>query len=531
MATVTSRWATAPIALSGSFSPGEWADAGVMPMPNGAILVKNDATFLYLALDLTNDTGNSPGVGDYFWVSFDVDRSASITPSFDVNYGIYPSLPIKIARQYYLGPGTWTGILGTPTSSVVQQGFGPSPNSATPHRIWEMRIALSEIGITTLGGMTLPYLRFGLRVASTSPSFVTDFPPGFFTNFTSLHQIYLATGPDASYPAGTAGVVIGGVGLIPATTISGGRATTAAPYVPTVTNAAFGGTLNFIYNRPNIIALWGAGARKYRILHRFGSSGSFAPLRRTWANYRWTGSTYVLESFGPDSNDCYGLQNPALDYSTKDLLFQVNSAGGAGDPPLPTGVHEFQVEFQNAAGAVVPSPAQTLQLYIDNAMPELQIYGITYKGVGVAPCSIVEITETPDPVRIRFRAYDPEGNLRLFALQAYYGGPGTPSMNLLPSGMGTYPGGTWQGVADQWIDCPVAPTKFPPVTCAYQIRLSAYPRTTNGYSYIGYKEVTTHVTFRRAGAAAFTLHPPAEEVPFGFKQGPEHLYLVGIDQS
>lgn len=528
MVSVVSHWAKTPISLSGTFSAGEWTDAVTMPMPGGVILVKNDATFLYLALDLIGDTGNSPGVGDYFWLSFDVDRSATITPNFDVNYGIYPSLPIKIGRQYYLGPGTWTGILGTPSLSATQQGFGSSPNSATPHRIWEIRIALSEIGITELGGTTLPSVRFGLRVASTSPSFVTDFPPGFFTNFASLHEIYLATGPDVIYPPGTEGSVIGGVGLIPATTISGGRATTASPYVPTVTNAAFGGVLNLIYNRPNVRALWGAGARKYRILHHFGGA-SFAPLRRTWANYRWTGSTYVLDSFGPDSNDYYELKDPSFDYSTKDLLFQLNSVGSSGNPPLPTGIHEFQVEFRNAENTVVASPAQILQLYIDNTTPELQIYEITYKGASVKPCSLVEITETPDPVRVRFRAYDPEGDLLSFYLYAYYGGTSTPRISLLPSGMGSYPGGNWQGVTDQWIDCPVSP-KFPPVTCAYQIRLGAYPRVTNGYTYIGYTEATTSVTFHRPSAPPFAA-TPSLVVPFGFKHGPENLYLVGEEHG
>jgi hypothetical protein len=528
MAAVRSRWAAVAPALSGTFSPGEWSDAGVLPMPGGFIMVKNDANFLYLALDLTTDTGNTAGVGDYFWVSFDVDRSMTITPYFDVDYGIYPTLPIRIGRQYYLGPGTWTGILGEPSQSAVQQGFAASPHSATPHRIWEMRLALSEIGISSLGNTTSPYVRFGLRVASTSPSFVTDFPPGFYTNFASLHEIYLATGPSEIYPPGTAGPVIGGVGLIPATTISGGRATTAPTYVPHVTNAAFGGILNFIYNRPNVVALWGAGARKYRILHRVGTSGSFAPLRRTWSNYRWTGSTYVLESFGPDNNDRYPLKDPSFDYATKDLLFQWNSAGGGGDPAIPTGLHEFQVEFRNSSGAVVASPSQTLQLYIDNAMPELQIYGIEYKGAPVQPCSIVEITETPDPVRVRFRAYDPEGDLLSFALRAYYGGSGTPAINLLPAGMGSYPGGNWQGVADQWVNCPTSPVRFPPVTCAYQIRLSAHPRVTNGYGYIGYNETMTHVTFRRPGAPVFVLAEPLE-IPFGFRAGPEKLFVIGTD--
>src|SRR4029434_6377242 len=113
------------------------------------VLVKNDATFLYLAVDLVADTGSSPGVGDYFWLSFDVDRSGSITPNLDLNYGIYPTLPIHIGRQLYLGPGSWTGLLSTPSLAAAQQGFSATPASAVPHRIWEVRIPLSEIGIAS----------------------------------------------------------------------------------------------------------------------------------------------------------------------------------------------------------------------------------------------------------------------------------------------------------------------------------------------------------------------------------------------
>ena len=144
----------------------------------------------------------------------------------------------------------------------------------------------------------------------------------------------------------------------------------------------------------------------------------------------------------------------------------------------------------------------------------------------VKPCSIVEITETPDPVQVHFRAFDPEGNLLGYALRAYYGGPGTPSINLLPAGAGSYPGGNWTGVADTTVNCPVAPLKFPPVSCAYQFRLSATPRVTNGYGYIGYTEVTTHVTFVRPGAPAFAVPKPLM-APFGFRPDAEGFSVVG----
>ena len=529
MASVNSTWASAPISIPGPFNPADWTGAGSLHMPGGFLWVKNDPNFLYLAIDLVNDTGNSPGVGDYFWLSFDVDRNGSITPNFDVNYGINPSLPIKLARQLYLGPGTWTGILPGPTASAASQAFGPSPHSATPHRIWKLKIALSEIGIPDLASTPLPVLRFGLRVSSSTPAFTTDFPANFFTNFSSLHQIYLATAPDAIYPPGTAGPVIAGVGLIPASapTITGGRATTDPSYYPHVVNAAFGGTLNFIYNRTNITTAWGAHARKYKVLHRVGTSGPFVPLRRNWANYRITASNdHILESFGPDAGDFYPLKDPALDYMTKDPLFQMNTGGSAGGP-LSTGLHEWKVELYNDSGTLVATPAQILQLYVDNNVPETFIYDVQYRGSSIAPCSIITIDETPaDPVRIRFRAFDPEGNLASFSLSAYYGGPLTPAMPLLPAGMGSYPGGNWQGVADQWIDAPLAPKRFPPVSCAYQIRLGASARVTNGYGYIGSSESTTHITFLRPGVAPFAT-PKALVVPFGFKADPEGRFVTG----
>lgn len=491
MAVVRSHWGS--VSVSGTLAGSEWAGAGNLPIPNGVVRVKNDDKYLFLLLDMSGDTGNSPGTGDYFWVSFDVNQNGAITPRLDVNYGTYPTLPIRLARQYYLGPGTWTGILAEASSSTCAQGFGPSPASAAPHRLWELRIRLSEIGVPSLATTSPPVVRFGLRVASSSPALVGDSPPNFFQNFTGLHTIALATGPDETYPPGTMGPVMAGVGLIPFTAISSGRATTAAPYVPTVTRAAFGGVLNVTFNRATIVGLWAAGARKFRVLHRDGSSGPFNPLRRSWANYRWTGSTYVLESFGPDGDDCYALPAPAADYSTKDLLFQVNTAS----PPLNTGSNSFQVEFRNASGAVVAAPAQTLSLYVDNRLPEVDIYAVEYAGMTVSPCSIVNVSGGATPVRVRYRAYDPEGNLLNYALRAYYGGPSTPSINLLPAGTGNYPGGDWQGVADTWVNCPLPPA-FPPVSCAYQFRVSATPRVTNGYGYIGYVEATTHVTFTGA---------------------------------
>ena len=477
MSTVRSTW-TAPIDVTLGFTPATWAGAGQLPLPVGSMLVKNDSQFVYVALDLTGDTGNSPGVSDYFWLTFDVDRNRSITPHIDVNYGTYPTLPIKIGHQFYLGPNTWTGLQPAPSLALVHQTFGPSAASATPHRIWQIRVPLSEIGVNIAS--TPQIVPIGVRVASTTPAFTNDSPPGFGGDFSHLHDLVFALGPDDPF-GGLAGVTIGGVGNIPATTINAaGRATTAATYVPHVENAAFASVLNILGNNVTLHSLWTAGARKYRILHRVGTAGAFEHFRQTWANYHWVGLTYVLESFGPDANDMYPLPNPSDDYSIQKLLLQWSTLGAIN------GVHQFQVEFFNAANAPVASPAQTLTLLIDNAAPEVQILGLRYKGHDIAPCDIVNITAPPAPVEVHIKAFDAPGDLYSYAVTAYYG-----LNQSVPLTSVSYPGGNWQGIADSWISSSLA---FPPQTCAYEFRLGANKRVTNGYGYLGYWESSDHVT-------------------------------------
>jgi hypothetical protein len=477
MSIIRSAWTT-PINVTVAFAPAVWTGAGQLPLPVGSMLVKNDNQFVYVALDLTGDTGNSPGTSDFFWLTFDVDRDRSIGPRVDVNYGTYPTLPIRIGHQFYLGPNTWTGLQPGPSLALVNQTFGASPASATPHRIWQLRIPLSEIGVSIAGTpQTIP---IGLRVASSTPPFTNDSPANFSADFSHLHDLVFALAADDPY-GGLAGVTIGGVGSIPATTINAaGRATTAAAFVPHVENAAFGGVMNILGNNVTLHTLWTAGARKYRVLHRVGTAGPFEHFRQTWSNYHWVGATYVLQAFGPDANDMYPLPNPADDYSIQKLLLQWSSLGAIN------GIHQFQVEFFNAANAAVASPAQTLTLLVDNAAPDIQILGLRYKGHDIAPCDIVNITAPPAPVEVHIRAFDTPGDLNSYALNALFG------MNeSFPLASVSYPGGNWQGTPDSWI---ASPLTFPPRTCAYQFRLGAAKRVTNGYGYLGYWESTDHVT-------------------------------------
>ena len=187
-ASIVSTSTTLPPAIDGAAPPSEWSLATSFALAHGTLMAQHDSSNLYLLADLTADTGNDPLSGDWFWLTFDVDRNASITRNVDVNYGVVSSSPNYFQMQYYLGPGSWTGP-HIPVSRGVR-GFGPSLNSSTSHRIWEYAIDLPEIAAHP--GDTV---RMGLRTRSAVPAFNDSLPAGFISDFTSLLEITLVPEP------------------------------------------------------------------------------------------------------------------------------------------------------------------------------------------------------------------------------------------------------------------------------------------------------------------------------------------------
>jgi hypothetical protein len=485
MAILQSAWAAAPIELTDALNAESWAGARErqMAIPGGYMWVKNDAYFAYIALDLTTDTNNDPGTGDFFWLSFDNDRNRAISPSTDTNYAVYPGQPNKLGKQFYLGANVWTGLLATDSSCRIS--FEASPNSTTPHRIWKMRINLSEISVS-LSPFILwtPFTNFGLKVASSTPAFNQNTPLNFNSSFASLHTLYFAR--NASLPAADLGPVMGSVGLIPTTKINAasGKATTDAGYYVFAQNDAFGGLLNIIGNRTQLQTLWAAGARKYRVLGRAGTSGAFANLRSAWYNYRWGGSDYVLESVGPDGSDFYPLPNPAVDYSIDDLLYQFDSTRS------PNGLCQFQVQFFNASGAAVAAPGQTLTICIDNNVPAVKINNVKHGANLVNACDIVQLTAAQPGVTVNYDANDAEGNLHSFSLSASWGDGASAAIESVSYAIAM--GASWVGVTNR-----TSPAYVPAVSCAHAFTVTAWARTTNGYGRIGRNSASRFVTLKK----------------------------------
>jgi hypothetical protein len=516
MATVRSTWTTAPLAVDGSLTPAEWSSAGSMAIPAGFLMVKNDASSLWIALDVVGDSGNDAGTNDYFWLYVDVDRNGAPTAHRDLLFSLFPGQPNHLGKWPVLGPGLAEPIPTTQViASTVRQGFGPSPNSAAAHRIWEIRLDLAEIGVDLAASSTPPVVKVGIRVASSSPAFVFDFPSNVAFDFSHFEEIILALRPDPGDYAGMAGIVMGGVGLIPATTISAttGLATTVAPYRLVVTNSGFGGVLDILGNNVTMTSLFGAGARKFVVRHRYGATlaaanaASWSHLRTSWANYRWDGTTYVLDPFGPDGSDMYPLLNPALDYSIQKLLFEWSSY------TAPNGFHQFELDFFNAVGGAMPAPSQRLTIFVDNTTPDVRLIDILHGGVSVPACGMVTMSGPTDGVQIVYRAFDAEGLLDSYSVDALWGqdqSGNITSDTYVPAHSGST---SWQGSASA-----TTAVWHPPITCAYQFRVSASGRVTNGYGAIQWSSTFRNVTIT-VPFITLKLTTPVEIKqlrPFGF---------------
>ena len=522
MSTIRSTWtrATAP-ALTGLLPAGGWSGSGTMAIPRGTLMAQNDGTHLYIGLDLTAETGVA-NPNDYFWFIADINGNGVIDPNRDKLFSDWPGSPNVLGMSLMLGPDTCTGLM--PCSSLLRIGFGPSMNLATNHRQWQIVFALSDLGITDPIDPTAPapVLYFGLRIGTTTPAFIGETPANPFGNFSDFNEIILATVPSTT--ASGLGPVIGSVGLIGTGLIGADgycNIPAATPYYFHPQEAAFSSTLNLIGNQTTLTALWAAGASKYKVLHRFGATAAavaaaaWTPILQSWANYEIVGATDVWQSFGPDASGFYPLVNPALAYTIQNLIFQWTTSAE------PDGLHQFELQFCNVGGVAVASPAQVLTLKLDNQPATVDLINVLHAGAPIPPCAIVNLSSATDGVQIVYEAFDPEGDLYSFALNAEYAhgivtAPPIYSDNYTPH---ANPAHNWQGVSSD--TRPVSPAVWvPPFTCAYLFQISAWTRTTDGYEF----PVLESTDFQTV-----TLIKPGVTFKPLLRSGPAHVAPPGLE--
>jgi hypothetical protein len=122
---IMSRWASMAPQIDGVFSPGEWMDAQILietPI-HTLVYFMNDYHFLYMCVDAADEL---PEGGDY---TKEADDHCSVKfhdPQDGVGLGV-----------------TWfAGVDGAGSVDGLEAavGFGTSPNSDRPHRIYELKI-------------------------------------------------------------------------------------------------------------------------------------------------------------------------------------------------------------------------------------------------------------------------------------------------------------------------------------------------------------------------------------------------------
>ncbi len=519
---VARRWAQAAPTIDGVVSPGEWNSATATPIAEGGtsyaqMRTMNDGTYLYVLLDVYAETVNNPvqtpGTnGDYFTLYIDKDLNYAVTPYVDFFYSTcqdgQPFVKATMLSQY-----SATGCEAVAPGSEGAKGFGTSFNSSTPHRIWEFRLLLSELGVNTSGWSTssgtVPKVRMDVVINSAKPAFIVGQPdPNTSPDFHLMYQIDLATFP--MFPLGSTGPTFAGVGLVPANYIdSSGYANINISGYYYATNAPFGANLNVFGNWNTLNFAYGAS--RYRVLYS-QNGGPYTHLKQTWTNFEWNGTTWVPTAFGPDSADSYPIPPPWQLWYLPNLLISWQTAAGFGN-----GTYNLKLELLNSGGFVLSSPpANSLTLFVDNTPPTVAINDTYYDGTAICECGIVTqgpcVTESGGIFPIfTFHGFtfnitvnDVNGALNSYSLDYTWGnnqGGNVYAESYVPSNVNASGPESWTGVSD--IVVPSLPF-CAPAACAYTFVLSASSRVQNGYGlvfpYVNYNSSLTILTNSSGGS-------------------------------
>jgi hypothetical protein len=507
---VARRWATTAPVIDGVVSPGEWTSATATTIAEGGITyaqmrTMNDGTYLYMLLDVFYDTvddplttNGAPYSSDFFALYVDKDLNHAVTPNVDFSYS-----PCEDGRPFVksieLSRYSSTGCQTVAPGSLGAEGFGPSFNSGTAHRIWEFRLSLSELGVdtstwTTSSG-TVPKVRINVALFSVHPSFYIAQPdPNTAPDMSLMYQIDLATYP--SFPPGTTGPIFAGVGLVPATYIdSSGYANINIASYYSASNAPFGGSLNVFGNWNTLRFAY--GAVRYRVLYS-EHGGPYTHLKQTWTNFKWNGSTWVPNAIGPDAQDAYPVPPPWELWYLPNLLISWQSSKFADD------TYNLKLELLNSGGFVLGSPpGNSLTLFIDNTPPTVIINNALYDGTPICECGTV--TQGLCFVFPAFHGFtfdltvnDLNGALNSYSLDYTYGNNHSGNIYAdayVPSHVNQDGPERWNGVTNSI--APVFPPFCAPATCAYTFVLSASSRVQNGYGlvfpYVNYDKSLTIV--------------------------------------
>lgn len=160
-------------------------------------------------------------------------------------------------------------------------------------------------------------------------------------------------------------------------------------------------------------------------------------------------------------------------------------------PSLSNGTYSVRMQGYNFLGVPVSLTVnQDLILHVNNTRPVVSIDAVSFGGgAPFDECSIINLPSPTSTLNFRYTANHPDGFLDNFALTALVG-RNRSGGNIVSGSYVTNGTGQWVGFSNE----PVAATPANPEpalpalqqweTCAYQFRLTAWARTTNGFGRI-----------------------------------------------
>jgi hypothetical protein len=286
----------------------------------------------------------------------------------------------------------------------------------------------------------------------------------------------LAVGASALYHA--TGDIALGIGHVPATTISGGYATTDPGYFFQVKDAPFGGSLPLMVNHDKA---WASGAHYYKVLL------DGVELHAPFSDYKWNSglARFDLVTVAPTASHFYKVRSPA------ELWFNHFLGGFVDSTAVADGLHTIEVKIYASASAASEighgtDPGRQIQVMVDNTWPIATIDSIQHDGSPVGTCAIVDSGSSKFGFGIT--ATDSGKHLLSWRLTALWGDDKSAVVAADDYSAHVSPSKEWYGTtgvdvpAGDW-DAAVSGDASS-THCAHTFYLDVWDRVIDGWSYV-----------------------------------------------
>ena len=228
------------------------------------------------------------------------------------------------------------------------------------------------------------------------------------------------------------------------------------------------------------------------------SLGAFEPISDPLTKIKYTivSNTVIptRESIGPDSYGCY-LRTESGYWAFPDLKMIWNTTR------LPDGRYDLLCKAYNAAHSEVAIPSNTLSrvtLWVDNQpVANLAVHSVSNTAGTIPECGFIHVHSSTQTLLFTISAIHSNGFLLNYTLQSLYGknqdGGVVASDQYAGSHDGLRP--VWTGVSHVVVSslpAHAAGRLHPWKTYAYQFRLTAWARTTDGFNRLYWNEFNDH---------------------------------------